>query len=70
MRKILALVFLTFLHLVAGAQVQMADDFRGEGKIYIVLAIFLLILAGFFWYLFKLDRRTKRLENDSREKDK
>ena len=44
------------------AQVKMADQFRSEGKIYVVIAIILVILAGFFLFLIKLDRRTKRLE--------
>ena len=48
----------------AQAQVEMADDFRGEGKIYVVIAVILVILAGFFFLLFKLDKRTKRLEKE------
>lgn len=52
----------------AQAQVEMADDFRGEGKIYVVIAIILVILAGFFFLLFKLDKRTKRLEEEISEK--
>lgn len=52
----------------AHAQVEMADDFRGEGKIYVVIAIILVILAGFFFLLFKLDKRSKRLEREIEEK--
>ena len=52
----------------AQAQVEMADDFRGEGKIYVVIAIILIILAGFFFLLFKLDKRSKRLEKEIEEK--
>ncbi|SNS55286.1 hypothetical protein SAMN05421640_0635 [Ekhidna lutea] len=52
----------------ANAQVEMADDFRGEGKIYVVIAIILIILAGFFYMLFKLDKRSKRLEKEIEEK--
>jgi len=54
--------------IVSSAQVEMADDFRGEGKIYVVIAIILLILAGFFFLLFKLDRRTKKLEKEVEER--
>ncbi|MEM8939912.1 MAG: CcmD family protein [Bacteroidota bacterium] len=53
----------------ACAQVEMADDFRGEGKIYVVIAIFLLIIIGFFVLLFKLDRRTKRLERETKNNE-
>ncbi|WP_370088934.1 CcmD family protein [Ekhidna sp.] len=52
----------------AQAQVEMADDFRGEGKIYVVIAIILVILGGFFFLLFKLDKRSKRLEKEIKEK--
>ncbi len=52
----------------AKAQVEMADDFRGEGKIYVVIAIILVILAGFFFLLFKLDKRSKRLEKEIKER--
>ena len=52
----------------AHAQVEMADDFRGEGKIYVVIAIFLVILTGFFFMLFKLDKRSKRLEKEIEER--
>lgn len=43
---------------------EMADNFRGEGKIYVVIAVILIILAGFFFLLFKLDKRAKRLEKE------
>ncbi len=49
------------------AQVEMADNFRGEGKIYVVIAVILIILAGFFFLLFKLDKRSKRLEKEIEE---
>ncbi|MEQ8906696.1 CcmD family protein [Ekhidna sp.] len=52
----------------ANAQVEMADDFRGEGKIYVVIAIILVILAGFFFLLFKLDKKSKGLEKEIGEK--
>lgn len=53
---------------LAQAQVEMADDFRGEGKIYVVIAIILVIHAGFFIMLFKLDKRSKQLENEIKGK--
>lgn len=63
------LAFFTLLGTnLAQAQVEMATDFRGEGKIYVVIAIMHVILAGFFYLLFKLDQRTKRLEQEIEEK--
>ncbi|MEM9328058.1 MAG: CcmD family protein [Bacteroidota bacterium] len=44
--------------------VEMADGFRGDGKIYVVVAVVLLILIGLFAYLVFLDRRLKKLESE------
>lgn len=66
-RYILGILMLMGTQL-AKAQVEMADDFRGEGKIYVVIVIILVILAGFFFLLFKLDKRSKHLEKEVEEK--
>ena len=66
-RIILSVIMMGFLQ-ISSAQVEMADNFKGEGKIYVVIAVILIILAGFFLMLFKLDKRTKRLEEDLKEK--
>ena len=58
------LIIILIAPVISGAQVEMADNFRGEGKIYVVIVIILLILTGFFYLLFKLDRKSKRLEED------
>ncbi len=67
LRYILGILMLMGTQFV-DAQVDMADDFRGEGKIYVVIAIILVILAGFFFLLFKLDKRSKRLEKEMEKK--
>ena len=65
--KIVGLI-VTMLSSFGGySQVEMADNFRGEGKIYIVIGVILIILAGFFYLLMKLDARTKKLEKEVRE---
>lgn len=63
-KRCLVLFFL-FVHGITIAQnnVQMADRMRSEGKIYVVVAMILVILTGFVIYLVLLDRRIKRLEN-------
>jgi hypothetical protein len=54
------------LHLLftplAQAQVEMADNLRAEGKIYVIVLIILIVLAGLFAYLFLLERKIKKLE--------
>ncbi|PVH24128.1 CcmD family protein [Sphingobacterium corticibacter] len=42
--------------------VEMATTLRSEGKIYIVVAVMLIIFVGVAAYLFTLDRRVAKLE--------
>lgn len=39
---------------------------RSNGKIYVVIAIVLTILAGLILYVFRLDRKISTLEKESR----
>jgi len=55
--------FMLALPALAQAPVEMADGMRAEGKIYVVVAIILMVLIGLFTYLFLLDRKVKKLED-------
>ena len=50
-------------------QVEMADQFRADGKIYVVVAVILVILAGMFFYLYTIEKKVKRLENELESKN-
>ena len=63
------------LHLfpfIASAQnpqdVEMADSFRSDGKIYVVIAIMSIILIGLFIYLFMIGQKVSALEKKMMEK--
>ena len=43
--------------------VEMADEMRSSGKIYVVVAVVAVILIGLLFYLFTMDRRLKKMEN-------
>jgi heme/copper-type cytochrome/quinol oxidase subunit 2 len=45
---------------------QMADAMRSNGKIYVVVAVLLIILAGLFLYLFLTDRKLTRIEHKNK----
>jgi CcmD family protein len=47
-------------------KVQMADGMRSSGKIYVVVAVVLIILAGLIVYLVQLDRKLRKLEKELR----
>lgn len=63
MPKYLISLLLVCLAQFASAQnAEMADTFRSEGKIYVVVAIILIVLTGLVVYLFALDRKLNKLE--------
>ncbi|MCX2744606.1 CcmD family protein [Mangrovivirga sp. M17] len=46
------------------SDVAMADALRADGKIYVVVAVLLIILVGLFAYLFRVERKIKKLESE------
>jgi hypothetical protein len=47
---------------------EMADTFRSNGKIYVVVAVILTIFTGIIAYLVKIDRSVSKLEKAIKEK--
>jgi hypothetical protein len=73
--KKLTVLLTTFLFLIIGvipaaAQVEMADTMRADGKIYVVVAIILTVLAGLILYLILIERKVKKIENLLAEKQR
>ncbi|MBP6055398.1 MAG: CcmD family protein [Cytophagaceae bacterium] len=64
MKKYIFSLFMALISFAgqAQAQVEMADQFRADGKIYVVIAVVAIILTGIFIYLFRLDRKITDLE--------
>lgn len=66
MQKLIKLslsLVLTLLGFAAQAQeAEMADRLRADGKIYVIVAIILIVLSGLILYLVTLDRKVKKLE--------
>ena len=48
---------------LAFQEVVMADGLRSEGKIYVVVVVFLLILSALFLYLYRLEKKIDSLNN-------
>ena len=44
---------------------KMASLLRSNGRIYVVVAVVLLILTGLILYLVRLDRKISKLEKDN-----
>ncbi|MEL7002543.1 MAG: CcmD family protein [Bacteroidota bacterium] len=43
-------------------EVEMADQFRADGKIYVLTAIILLVVGGMLSYLVIIDKKVGKLE--------
>lgn len=70
MKRSLLLIFSLVATLVLFAQngaeeIEMADTMRGNGKIYVVVAVMLTIFAGLIIYLVRLDRKLSKLEKSN-----
>ena len=63
MKKISSLLAFFLLAIPGFAQeIEMADIMRSEGKIYVVVAILLVILGGLLIYILAIDKKATRLE--------
>ena len=60
---LLMLLSSTLLH--AQGDKNMGDTMRSNGRIYVVIAVILVILAGLFLYLIRLDRKMSKLEKNN-----
>ena len=64
-------VMLALLSFPALAQTQnndsaLNDMMKSNEKIYVVVAVVLLIFIGLFWYLIRLDRKITKLEKENK----
>lgn len=65
MRKMFTVIALLFFTMSTKAQdPEMADMMKANGKIYVVIAVMLTILAGLVLYLVRLDRKISKLEKN------
>ena len=66
MKKFLLFVFFCLTCLMVNAQqnqpIEMADEMRSSGKIYVVITTLVIIFIGLSIYLFSIDRRLKKIE--------
>ena len=69
MKKLLLSVLMLFLSTFLFAQqaigVEMADQMRSSGKIYVVIATIVIIFIGLAIYLFSIDQRLKKIEREN-----
>lgn len=66
LQRIGATIALAFTTAFANAQTPDNNDvMRNNGKIYVVLAVVIIIMIGFFIYLISVDKKLSKLEKQS-----
>lgn len=55
-------VLLTSFSVFAQEEVQMADQMRADGKIWVVVAVIAIVFVGIIAYLVLLDRKISKIE--------
>ena len=63
---LLVSITLSFTASAQASDIEMADQFRADGKIYVVIAVVSVIMIGLFAYLFRLEKKITDLEKRSK----
>jgi CcmD family protein len=56
-----------FLNFILLQDVEMADTFRKDGKIWVVVAVIAVSFIGLFAYLFSMDRKLTKIEKKMKD---
>lgn len=66
LKRIGAITAISFVSFYANAQTATTktDIMRSNGKIFVVMAVIIIIMIGFFIYLISVDRKLSKLEKD------
>ena len=56
--------FYTNAQTVVATKSDSVDVMRSNGKIFVVMAVILIIMTGFFIYLISVDRKVSKLEKE------
>lgn len=57
-------IFISFAQ--APETIEMADKFRADGKIYVVVGVITIVFTGIVLYLVNIDRKVSKLEKKIR----
>ena len=77
-KKAFSLIMIALLLSVGQLTAQVSDaqrkytafDMRSNGKIYVVVAVMLIIMIGLLFYVIRVDRKITRLEREVKDKHK
>lgn len=69
MKSLISFLFLFISSIVSvfgqvEQDVEMADQMRADGKIYVVVSVVLIVFFGLILYLISLDRKISKIEKE------
>lgn len=67
--SLLLFVFTLLSHELLAAETAFEETMYSSGKIYVVLAVVLVILLGIFAYMVWFDRRLRKMEDEQLKSD-
>lgn len=68
-KKIYLIVLFNLIMIISNAQTNNSkpiDFMNSEGKIFVVVAVVLVILFGLFYYVWRLDKKISKLEKSKK----
>lgn len=68
-KRLLSLFFMLLSFTSFSQNAEMADTFRQEGKIYVVIAVIGIVFASLIGILVYLERRISKIEKELNEKE-
>jgi NADH:ubiquinone oxidoreductase subunit 2 (subunit N) len=68
-KRILSLVFILATFVANAQNAEMADSFRQEGKIYVVIAVMGIVFLSIAGVLVLIEKRISKLEKEVKEKN-
>ena len=67
--KILSFAFAILLCIQASAQSKMEESFHANGSIRVVVAVSVIVMSGLLFFVLRMDRRVKKLEEKRRSEN-
>lgn len=69
MKKVMTFLYLMLAATLVFAQSESSDFMRSTGKIYVVVAVIVVVFLGIIFFLIRLDRKLTKLEKQIKEND-
>jgi CcmD family protein len=67
-KRFFILLFILSSFALSAQDAQMADAFRSEGKIYVVIGVIAIVFVALVFYMVMMEQKLKKLEEEFKNK--